>query len=330
MIVQLAVDAMGTRFELVLYGQDAPLLRAAGEEAIDAILEEHHRLSIFAAASHISRINAQAASQPVGMDADLFALLSLAERVWQESAGAFDPAVSGLMQKWGHRGEQDAHPTGLHEAEGERSGTAVGFAGVVLDHKAGTIAFTQPGDGGGGGNGGDGGTGGVGLDLGGIAKGYALDRAAAILREAGGDAGLLHGGTSSIVAIGSPPGAHGWRIKLGCPAMANAPAALMLRDMAASVSAPDGRVSDTGAGHIIDPRTGRPATAARAAVTCGTSCTLADAWATALVVLGDRPGRMPTAIGSAVLTTAGGWTVCPTMTPIFENLAQGLTTEHDR
>ncbi|VAX39665.1 FAD:protein FMN transferase, partial [hydrothermal vent metagenome] len=170
---------------------------------------------------------------------------------------------------------------------------------------------------------------GIGIDLGGIAKGYALDRAAAIVREAGVDSGLLHGGTSSIVAIGSPPGETvGWRVKLGPPATPDAPAEVLLRDTAASVSAPDGRVSETGAGHIIDPRTGHPATTARAAVACGASGTLADAWATALVVLGGRPDRMPTTIGSAVLTMAGGWTVCPVMEPIF--MEQGLATEHDR
>ena len=305
MIVRLAVEAMGTRFEFVLCGENEPLLRAAGEEAVEAIVEEHHRLSLFAAESQIARINAGAAEQPVGVDADLFALLKLGERVWEESDGAFDPAVGGLMQKWGHRGDpdgRDARPTGW-----EVGGEEVGFAGVILEQEAETIAFTQPG---------------IGIDLGGIAKGYALDRAAAIVREAGVDSGLLHGGTSSIAAIGSPPGGEGWRVKLGYAAMAESPAELVLRDMAASVSAPDGRMSETGADHIIDPRTGHPTTAACAAVACGPSGALADAWATALVVLGGRPDRMPTEIGSAVLTMAGGWTVCPTMTPTFENLTE--------
>ncbi len=310
MIVRLAVEAMGTRFELVLCGEDEFFLRAVGEEAVEAIEEEHRRLSVFEAGSQVSRVNAGAAGQPVGVDCDLMELLVIGERVWEESGGAFDPAVGGLMQKWGHRGGGEIHSTGDNPGgrDAHPTGRGVGFAGVVLDQEAGTVAFDWPG---------------IGIDLGGVAKGYSLDKAAAIVREAGVESALLHGGTSSIVAIGSPPGAEGWRVRLGSLGEAEAPAELLLRDMAASVSAPDGRVSDGGAGHIIDPRTGEPAPLTRAAVVCGQSGAMADAWVTALVVLGARPDTMPSEIGSAVLTAGGrecggwGWVVSHSMASVF-------------
>jgi len=77
---------------------------------------------------------------------------------------------------------------------------AVGSGSMILDESTCTVALSSPA---------------VKLDLGGIAKGYALDRAAALLRENGVTAALLHGGTSSVVAIGSPPDAAAWRVALG-------------------------------------------------------------------------------------------------------------------
>lgn len=285
MIVRLALNAMGTRFELVLHGEDEFFLRAAGEQALDAIADEHRRLSLFDPASHVSRINANAALAPVPIDRDLFDLLATAARVWEQSAGAFDPAVGGFMTRHGHR----AKPA-------DAAHRALGFEAVTLDPNALTIAFTDPA---------------AAIDLGGIAKGYALDRAAAILREAGVSAALLHGGTSSIAAIGAPPGTGGWRVRLS-----SGRGELALADKSASISAPDGRVSDSGAAHIIDPRTGEPVEIPGESVVVSDSGTLADAWATALVVTGDRPDRMPPEVVSAV-RTADRWAVSPGMSDTF-------------
>jgi thiamine biosynthesis lipoprotein len=289
MNVRLAADAMGTRFELVLSGEDEFFLRGVGEEALEAVWDEHRRLSVFEPGSLLSRVNAGALGRAIPVDGDLFALLETCRGVWEESEGAFDAAVGGLMRRWGHRGELGA---------GEAHAAGAGFGGVVLDRGGMTVRFEGAG---------------VSLDLGGIAKGYALDRAAAVVRGAGVTAALLHGGTSSIVAIGSPPGRDGWRVRIGGEA---AGPELVLRDIAASVSAPSGRVSASGAGHVMDPRTGRPAADQLEAVVVGESGTLADAWATALVVLGRRPDRMPAEMGSAVRTGAG-WAVSSAMGDVF-------------
>jgi FAD:protein FMN transferase len=124
------------------------------------------------------------------------------------------------------------------------------------------------------------------IDLGGIAKGHALDQAGALLRSHGVTSALLHGGTSSVVAIGAPGapgGPDGWRVALGPGPGA---ATVTLRDEALSVSAasPPGN-----AGHIVDPRTGRGVEEARRAAVVGPSARLADAWSTAATVLGARP-----------------------------------------
>ena len=130
----------------------------------------------------------------------------------------------------------------------------------------------------------------VSIDLGGMAKGHALDCAARVLRDSGVTCALLHGGTSSVLALGAPPGERGWQI-----ALAHDPHGriIALRDAALSVSGSLGdRVNN--AGHVLDPRTGRAITGERYTAVVGPSAGLADAWSTALLVLGHRP----TALGS--------------------------------
>jgi thiamine biosynthesis lipoprotein ApbE len=145
------------------------------------------------------------------------------------------------------------------------------------------------------------------LDLGAVAKGFALDRAAAILRECGITSALLHGGTSSVVAMGAPADdPRGWAIAIRSD---GDPLTVRLRDQSLGVSAPRGRTTPT-ASHILDPRTGAPAMAGvdTAAVIgpVGTAA-LCDTWSTALVVLGSHPPGLPHELISHIHTRARGW-----------------------
>lgn len=110
------------------------------------------------------------------------------------------------------------------------------------------------------------------LDLGAIAKGFALDQAAAILREAGVERAFLHGGTSSMIGIGT-----GWRVALD----ERGAESIDLTDAALGVSA-------SRTPHVLDPRTGQVVTTPRRVAVQGPSATLADAWSTALLVIGRR------------------------------------------
>jgi len=146
------------------------------------------------------------------------------------------------------------------------------------------------------------------LDLGAVGKGFALDRAAAILLDHGVQTVLLHGGTSSVMALGAPPGAEGWHIDIRSD---GEPLRIALRDQALGVSAPRGRVSASGDTHVIDPRTGNPAnhtdTAAVIAPLARFSCAGADAWSTALVVLGSTPPAFPAEFEAHVHRPGRGW-----------------------
>jgi thiamine biosynthesis lipoprotein len=254
---------MGTRFELVLLS-GACDLRAAGEAALDEIQLWHARLTRFAPDSLVSHINRTAGAAPVRLDRDTFVLFEDAMGVSAESEGAFDITVAPVMGRLGFAGS--AVPA---------LGRRVNGRALLLDANAWTLRFS---------------TADVSLDLGAIGKGHALDCAAAVLREYGVDAALLHGGTSSIAAIGAPPRSSGWRVAAGPEADA---AVVTLRDAAMSVSDSASQRTPAAGGHIVDARTGGVIERARRAVVVGPSARLADAWATALVVLGSIPGGFP-------------------------------------
>ncbi|MEW6073044.1 MAG: FAD:protein FMN transferase [Planctomycetota bacterium] len=279
MILRQATFAMGTRFELVLAGEDGVRLRAAGEAALEEIEEQDRLLSLFHRSSLLARINRTAHATPVRLDADTFELFATALAVERDAGGAFDVTVAWRMRKEGfHPGSQLGPPP--------RAGAPRGR--IALDPAARTVSFTTPG---------------VAVDLGGIAKGHALDLAARALRAAGIRTALLHGGTSAAVAIGAPPGAPGWRVALpgrGAPVV-------VLRDAALSVSAARGRTRSDGAGHVLDPRTGGFAPTDLTTAVHAPSARLADAWSTALLA-GARPATLDPA-ATAALGRAGAWTV---------------------
>ena len=136
---------------------------------------------------------------------------------------------------------------------------------------------------------------GVMLDLGAIGKGYAVERAAEVLREAGVTSALLHGGTSTVQAIGQPPGEEFWKIAIETPSPSpdtrpTLLATVPLKDEAMSVSGVWGNSFQVGArtfGHIIDPRTGEPAVGTVLAAMVLPSATETDALSTALLTLGS-------------------------------------------
>src|SRR5437867_1438698 len=197
--VAVARNAMATRFEIVLHGENEVGLRAAAEEALDEIERLEAQLNLYQPTSEISHINARAAFEPVRVEPSLFRLLQHAQRLSQETEGAFDITVAPLMRCWGFmRGTgRLPHPAELAEAREK-----VGMDRVTLNGEDFTVSFGRAG---------------VMLDLGSIGKGYALERAAELLREAGVTSGILHGGTSTVCAIGPPPDAEVWNVAMPHP-----------------------------------------------------------------------------------------------------------------
>ena len=242
--VRVAVRAMATRFEIVLGGESAARLRAAGEAALQEIVDCHRRFTRFAPDSLLSHIVRMADRTPVRLDRDSFEMFRDALTIQEATGGAFSISMT-------------AEPA------------------FALDPETCAIRLLRSG---------------IALDLGAIAKGHALELAARSLREAGVSCALLHGGTSSVIAIGAPPGSSGWGIGL-----AHAPALgqLLLRDRALSVS---GTYGATGMPahrrHLEDGRDGGVSLPPRFAVVAGPCARGADAWATAIAILGERPASL--------------------------------------
>jgi len=289
--VRLACNAMATRFEIVLYGENPVALRAAGEEAIEEIRRLEAILSLYRPSSEIAHVNGRAAREAVRVSPGVFALLEHAQRLTTETSGAFDATIAPLVRCWGFMGGAGKIPAANELADARAK---VGMHLVQLNRQDFTVRFAVEG---------------VMLDLGAIGKGYAVDCATEILREAGITRGLLHSGTSTVSAIGTPPGEDGWKIAIDHPANRPDPAVLAtdavlmaesgakskpltiihLKDESLSISAVWGKSFEADRrtlGHVLDPRTGKPVTDAVLAAVVLPSATETDALSTALLTLG--------------------------------------------
>lgn len=270
--IKLSLYAMATRFELILHGADEARLRAAGEEALGEIERLDAQLSLYRGESDISWINARAATEPFRLDPRLFRLLQRAARISLATDGAFDVTIAPLMRAWGLAGGTGRVPD---ESEIKAAMAITGMRHVHLDEEVFTATFDHPG---------------VAIDLGAIGKGYAIECAVESLVENGVTSALLHGGTSSISAIGAPPDADAWRVAVRNPIDETVLETVDLRDSSLSVSAVHGKSFSDGErvyGHVIEPRTGRPVRHTLVASVTGPLATECDALSTALLVLGE-------------------------------------------
>ena len=265
--------AMACRFEITLASGDAswvPAARAALNE-IDRIEAE---LSIFRDDSTVTRVNRLAAEGPTAIGEELFALFDRCVEVYGGTEGAFDLTSTPLSRCWGFLHRDGRVPS---HAAIESALERVGFGGVILDRGALTVQFDRCG---------------MELNLGAVGKGYALDRVAAGMRESGVTHALLSAGRSSMLAIGGR--CHGWHVDVVSPRRDDDTAdrllaRVWLRDAAIGTSgAGEQFVMADGSryGHVIDPRTGWPATGTLSASAIAPSAELADALSTAFLVGG--------------------------------------------
>ncbi|MFW5972419.1 MAG: FAD:protein FMN transferase [Bacteroidota bacterium] len=309
---------MASRFELILHGEDAPWLRAAGEEALSEIRRLEHQLSRYRPTSDIGRINARAADEPVRVESRLFRLLQHCRQLYTVTSGAFDITVAPLMNAWGF-----THSTGQLPAEDRltRAREHCGMHLVELDEREHSVTFSRPG---------------VTIDLGAIGKGYAVDEAMLLLREAGVESAFLHGGTSTIYGLGSPPDSDAWRVAVPRSAQElhgeESPVALAeLCNASLSVSAVWGKsfVADGVVyGHVLDPRLGRPVEGADLAAVTSRSATTADALSTALLVLGADARDVVSDygdVGALVVERPSGAKQRMSAAPHMIRMASGLT-----
>jgi thiamine biosynthesis lipoprotein len=257
------------------------------------------QLSLFQPGSENAHLNARAARESVRVTPALFALLQHARRLHEETGGAFDITIAPLVRCWGFMGGKGRLPRPEEVAEARAK---VGMGLVQLNPGDRTVQFARDG---------------VMLDLGAIGKGYAIERASEVLREAGVTSALIHGGTSTVQAIGQPPGEECWKVALETPCRSpDAPtllATVPLKDEAMSVSGIKDHCFEAGGrtfGHIIDPRTGEPVMGGVLAAVVLPAATETDALSTALLTLGqagqERIASLRPGMRTLVVSDSGG------------------------
>ncbi|HEY6226565.1 MAG TPA: FAD:protein FMN transferase [Verrucomicrobiae bacterium] len=270
-MITLALQAMATRFELVLNG-DSPSLRAAGEEALAEISRIESMLSLYKPSSEVANINARSGEEPVRVSAEMFALLDRAVALSRETNGAFDITIAPLVRCWGFMRGQGSIPS---DSDIDEALANVGSHLLVLNFPHRTVQFSRPG---------------MMLDFGAFGKGYAVDRAIEILRDYEITSALLHGGTSTVLGIGRAENNVPWRIAVtGEPPSEEVLWLVDLSETSLSVSAVWGKsFASQGRtfGHILDARTGRPSERAELAAVNVPSAADSDALSTALLVEG--------------------------------------------
>ena len=272
--------AMGSTFEVRLPAHTPGALELASR-ALDRVDALEARMSIYRDDSELSILNATAHQGPVQVERGLFELLRHADRIAIDTDGAYDAASGALSIAWGFvRGPKRVPDAAALDA----ARASAGRSHWRLDPEAQTVAFDRPG---------------VVVNLGGIGKGYAIDQAAEVARRHWfPTSALIHGGRSSLFALGRCPGAVDgcWRIAVRNPFDPDRPVGeARLRDRALGTSGAAFQSFEAGGrvyGHILDPRTGVPAEPKAASVTVlAPSAALADALSTAFYVLGPQASR---------------------------------------
>jgi thiamine biosynthesis lipoprotein len=278
---------MGTQVRIVLYASGAGAADAAADAAFARIAELDAALSDYRDSSELTRLSGQAGMGPVKISEDLFRVLRAAQQAFHASHGAFDVTVGPLTVLW-RRARRLAELPDPQRVAAARD--VIGGDNLILDGQQRTAMLVKPG---------------MQLDLGGIAKGFAADEAAAVLARRGISAALVSVG-GDIRVTDAPPGADGWRIAIA--AVGGTGGEITLRHMGISTSGDAEQFVEIDGirySHIIDPRTGQPMTRRTSVTVVAPDATTTDAAATAVVVLGREQGLklVDDTLGTAALIT---------------------------
>jgi thiamine biosynthesis lipoprotein len=284
---------MGAEVRVTVWTTD----QAAARAATDAVFAEFDRLdallSVWKPGSDVQRINAASGAAPVRVSADTLAVVRAAQQTSALTDGKFDITFGALSDVWKFDHDQDNRLPSDDQIAARLP--HVDYQAVRVDEAAHTIALARPG---------------VRIHLGGIGKGYAVDRAIAVLRERGLRDFLIQSG-GDLYAAGQP-GDRPWTLGINDPRGApdESFATIELRDRTLSTSGDYERffVKDGQRyHHLLDPDTGRPARGSRSATIVAPTATEADGLSTGVFILGPEKGmalieRLPDV--EAVIVTA--------------------------
>lgn len=260
---------MGMAVTIVLHANDEDAARQAARAGFDRIAELEDVLSDYRAGSEVRQLARRAEEDPdawIPVSQDLFQVLTVALEVARASEGAFDPTLGPLVALWRQTRETGRLP---NRATLDSARMRVGWQFLELDAAASAVRLARPG---------------MQLDLGGVAKGFILGEALAVLEQAGAPNAMIQSG-GDIVLGEAPPARPGWEIQVG------GQIGTLSRTAVATSGTGEQFVEIDGVryAHLLDPHTGLGLTVTRQVTVVGPDPATADALATAAVVLGRTP-----------------------------------------
>jgi len=250
----------------------SPVASKALDQVTDELLALHRTLNLFDPESELARLNASAAEAPFVCSPELWDVLGAARRAWRDTDGLFDVSIGPLMRLWGFHGKRSTLPDA---AEIAAARARVGLNLVAFADDERSVRFNKPG---------------MYLDFGGIAKGYALDRAAAIAARGGIRSGLIDLGGNVRCLAEPPPGHEAYVIGIRDPFETDT--------LLGTVEILDGAVATSGnyetfvkiegrvLHHIVDPRNGEPVPDVAGVTVIATAGVDSDVYSTAVFVGG--------------------------------------------
>jgi FAD:protein FMN transferase len=268
---------MGIPFRIVLYASDPLVATNAAEAAFQRISQLNDTLSDYDTDSELSRLSQTAGlGRTVPVGPDLWRMLSQGQQLARETDGAFDITCGPVVSLWRKARREKQLPDAVKLEEARR---AVGYEKLELDSRLRTARLHVPY---------------MRLDLGAIAKSYAVDEALAVLRSHGIRSALVAGAGDMAVSE-PPPETHGWRIEIPPLDVTNAPPGtfVLLRHQALATSGDlfqHVEIDGVRYSHIVDPRTGVGLTDHSLVVAIARDCTTANTVATSVSVMGPERG----------------------------------------
>jgi len=269
------VKLMGSRFDITVQANDSIQGNSYIDLAIGEIKRIEKLISSWDPASQTSEINRNAGIQPVKVDEELFGLIQRSLGLSRLTDGAFDITYASMDRIWQFDGTMSAMPDQIAI---RTSVEKVGYAKLRLDPEKKTVFLSEAG---------------MKIGFGGIGKGYAADQAKALLVKNGVQAGIINA-SGDMNTWGSPPDSDSWRIAITNPVRKNNVFAMLPLQEGAVVTSGDYERYVTFNGiryaHIINPKTGYPATGIVSVTVLAPKAELADALATSVFVMGTEVG----------------------------------------
>jgi thiamine biosynthesis lipoprotein len=264
--------AMGTVFEIVAYSDSAARASSAIDQALDEVVRLDNVMSNFKPESDLSRMNREAHFHSVRIPADLYRVIETSLNYSRLSNGEYDITVGPVVDLWKAALAGGAIPTAAEQAHAR---SCVGYKKIELIAPDKITLHSDC----------------MRIDLGSIGKGYAVDRALAILRSNGIERAYIDAGGSTIYGLATPPDHDGWLVHLRDPSNRLDPQVkLMDNSVSTSEQTPASTLTGDAPGHIVVPGSGKPLRTRYAVSVTAKSATAADALSTTLLLLGPEKG----------------------------------------